>query len=293
MSVRQRDPPAGAMAGAPRPGDEPFERLALGPGHVEQHLVRALSCRQPQVLLHQCDAPVDGVAPAEAASQSRRRSYGVPSRIPIAGRSGSGGTVADRVLPPAVGLVTRLGEADPRLAAAGDHGYAGRRHQSHRHTSRRSGCWLRRARGLRCGAAAPFSGDVAWAGAFGGRLGATDGDGRQSGADEGVDDRPGHAQSLAQLAPSARRRRATEKDWLQREARSTACTRTATRPPVRLTQPHTQVLLRFREPECPGSRPRPAAAARQSSPLSPGARRRACESARSETVYGRERESCP
>ena len=60
-----------------------------------------------------------------------------------------------------------------------------------------------------------------------------------------------------------------------------------------VTQPHTQVLLRFREPECPVSRPRPAAVARQSSPLSPSARRRAYELARSETVCGREREPCP
>ena len=63
--------------------------------------------------------------------------------------------------------------------------------------------------------------------------------------------------------------------------------------PVRLTRPHTRVLLRSGEPECPLSTPRPAAAARRASPLSPGARRRACESARSETACGRERESCP
>ena len=58
----------------------------------------------------------------------------------------SGGAVADRVLHPAVGLVARLGEPDPRAAAAGDHGHAGRRRQSHRHTSRRWACWLRTRR---------------------------------------------------------------------------------------------------------------------------------------------------
>ena len=57
----------------------------------------------------------------------------------------AGGAVADRVHP-AVGLVARLGEAHRRVAAAGDHGHAGRRRQSHRHTSRRSGWGLRRAR---------------------------------------------------------------------------------------------------------------------------------------------------
>ena len=56
-----------------------------------------------------------------------------------------------------------------------------------------------------------------------------------------------------------------------------------------LTQPHIQVLLRFREPECPVLRPRSTAVARQAAPLSPSAPRRAYESARPETVYGPER----
>ena len=56
-----------------------------------------------------------------------------------------------------------------------------------------------------------------------------------------------------------------------------------------LTQPHIQVLLRFREPECPVLRPRSTAVARQAAPLSPSAQRRAYESARPETVYGPER----
>ena len=64
------------------------------------------------------------------------------------------------------------------------------------------------------------------------------------------------------------------------------------RPPssVWLTQPHIQMLLRFREPDCPVSRPRSTAVAHQATPLSPSAPRRAYESARPETVCGRERE---
>ena len=58
----------------------------------------------------------------------------------------AGGAVADRVLRPAAGLRARLGEADLRVAAAGDHGHAGRRRQSHRHTSRRWACRLRTRR---------------------------------------------------------------------------------------------------------------------------------------------------
>ena len=59
---------------------------------------------------------------------------------------------------------------------------------------------------------------------------------------------------------------------------------------VWLTQPHIQMLLRFREPDCPVSRPRSTAVAHQATPLSPSAPRRAYESARPETVCGRERE---
>ena len=128
-------------------------------------------------------------------------------------------------------------------------------------------------------------------GASGGRFGATDGDSEQFAA--GVDDRPGDAQSLVQLAPSAGRRGATGKNRRQRRYGRPACTPAATRPPVRLTRPHTRVLWRSRGPECPASRPRPAGAARRSSPLSPSAPRRAYGSALSGTACRREREPRP
>ena len=54
-------------------------------------------------------------------------------------------------------------------------------------------------RELQCGAASEPCGDSAWTGAFGGWLGATDGDRRQSGSGEGVDERPGHAPSAVRL----------------------------------------------------------------------------------------------
>ena len=68
------------------------------------------------------------------------------------------GAVADRILHPGADLHARLGEPHPRAAAAGDHGYAGRRRQSHRHASRRCACRLRTRRpGARGMAARPLA----------------------------------------------------------------------------------------------------------------------------------------
>ena len=91
--------------------------------------------RQPFIQAGSSAAGAMSAWPDSAARGGRARSRAAPS-----------GAVADRILHPAADLHARLVEAHRRAAAAGDHGQAGRRRQSHRHTSRRWACRLRTRR---------------------------------------------------------------------------------------------------------------------------------------------------